>query len=267
VLSLDADIRTNLGISGRYRLHLPAAASAVYLYGSLNDHRGERGAVRLARVLGKRSAAFVDVGAHLGLFLFHVTEAAPGIPIYYFEPSPSLFRRLEANVGRNHLPRVVGFQCAIGRSTGRARWFENISDSLSSSLTEMFRATHETVETDVDVISFGDFCRRRNLERLCVKVDIEGAEFEFLEGAGDELWRIDFLIMEVLGPAIAKGFVRACQEASGMEAYYINDFRLEHTRSGAFRYVESQYNWLFCRLPPTALKATLSDARLQVVSG
>ena len=262
-----ATLRTNCGISSRYSLEMPATTSDVYLYGTPNDHRGERGALQLARILSDRSDVFIDVGAHRGLFVFSVRHTTPSVPIFYFEPSEPLFRALEANVARNHLSGVVGFQCAIGRSTGRARWFENVSDSLSSSLTEMFRATHDTIETDVEVLSFGDLCRKEGVQNLCVKVDIEGAEFEFLEGARDGLWRISFLIMEVLGPAISKGFVRALQEASGMEAYYINDVRLEHARDGTFRYAESQYNWLFCRLAPRALSAVLSDTPLVVVSG
>lgn len=261
----DDTLRTNCGVSSSYNLQIPATASAVYLYGALNDHCSERGAVHLARTLSRRSAAFIDAGAHLGLFVFYVREAVPDVPIYYFEPSPPLFRRLEANVGGNHLPRVVGFQCAIGRSTGRARWFENVSDSLSSSLTAMFRAHHDTIETDVEVVTFGDFCRTESLENLCVKVDIEGAEFEFLEGARDDLWRVKFLIMEVLGPAISKGFVRALQEASGMEAYYINDFRLEHSVGGTFRYAAPQYNWLFCRLLPPGLRHLLGTSTFTVV--
>jgi Methyltransferase FkbM domain len=72
---------------------------------------------------------------------------------------------------------------------------------------------------ELEVVSFGDFCRRESLENLCVKIDIEGAEFDFLEGAREELHRVAFLIIEVLGPTISKGSVRALQEAS--EAYYI----------------------------------------------
>jgi FkbM family methyltransferase len=212
-----ATLRTNFGIAPRYDLEVPATASGVYLYGSPTEHEGERGALEVARILAGRSAAFVDVGAHLGLFLFYVRQRVPRLPIFYFEPSPPLFRGLEANVARNGLPAVRGFQCAIGGSTGRARWFENVSDSLSSSLTGMFRSTHETIETEVEVVSFGDFCRRERLRDLCVKVDIEGAEFEFLEGVGADWWRIGFLIMEILGPAISNGFVRAVQRASGME--------------------------------------------------
>jgi len=249
---------SNLGISRRLRCDVPAS-HAVARFGAPELYAGERGALDLARQLSRHSDAFVDIGAHTGIFSFYVRSNAPSeVPVYFFEPDPVLFKRLAHNVAANSLPNCRGFNEAIGAVDGRAAFYRKTADSLSGSLLRDFSDQQEDAAIDVPVSTFACVAARLQLSHACVKVDIEGAEQAFLDGAGASLQHVSFLIMEVLGPAVRRGFVSELMRRTGLRAYYINDYVLEPSLDGSFTYCEPEYNWLFCRETPADLAALLS---------
>lgn len=263
--SCDGEIVTNLGMSRRYRVRLARSESATLLFGRPDHYSGERGPLRLAAALAPRCAAFLDVGANLGYFVFHVRAHAP-TPIYFFEPDPALYNRLAANVAANRLPDVTGLQAAVAAADGTADFFLNLTDHASGSLTDYFAAHHATRRLTVPAVTLDTFVRERGLDDLCVKADVENAEFELLAGARRALPRVRYLIMEVLGPASARGFPARLAREFGLHPYYINDLRLEHAPDGAFTYRPPEYNWLFCREAPAALAVALAGTGLTVAS-
>jgi FkbM family methyltransferase len=255
---------SNLGISPRLACEVPVT-QMVALYGLPALYTGERGSLELAARLSRDCAAFVDIGAHLGYFTFYVhLRGQPDLPIVYFEPDPKMYAALERNVRANGLERIRGYERAVGALDGTSRFFSNHTDSLSGSLHPEFAAHHDLDAVDVTVERFATLASRLQLTRACVKVDVEGAETEFLEGASGALDRIAYLIMEVLGPAHARGFVASMMARGGFHAYYINDYTLEHSRDGSFAYRAPEYNWLFCRDEPRALAVKLAGSRLRV---
>jgi methyltransferase FkbM-like protein len=140
----------------------------------------------------------------------------------------------------------------------------NDTDSLSGSLHAEFAAGHQITATEVTVERFETIAQRLELRGACVKVDVEGAEYAFLEGAGDSLDGVDYLIMEVLGDACARGFVSAMMRRGRFHAYYINDYSLEHSLDGSFTYRAPEYNWLFCRETPDELRQKIGQSALSV---
>jgi FkbM family methyltransferase len=238
------------------------------LYGKPELYLGERASLELAARLSRSCDAFVDIGAHLGYFTFFVSaRAGSNLPIYFFEPDPLLFARLDRNVRANRLDRVVGCNKAIGAIDGSATFYVNRTDSLSGSLTSQFAAAHEVVATEIAVERFSTVAARCDFHRACVKVDVEGAEAEFLDGAGEALSRVPYLIIEVLGPAHEQRFVQSVIARTGLHAYYINDYRLEHSTDGSFEYRAPEYNWLFCRETPEELAIRLGGGPFHVASG
>jgi FkbM family methyltransferase len=260
----DELVTTNLGISQSLKIQVrPAHLHARFGKPSLYD--GERGALELACLFSRSADAFVDVGAHLGFFTFAVRKlGSPSVPIYFFEPDPDLFRLLKANVAANQLQGVVGLKAAIGSENQTATFFANRSDSSSGSLTSTFAERHDTHPIDVQVRSFASVAAEYGMSKACVKVDVENAEWEFLEGALGGFDRIAALIIEILGPAHAADFVPAVMARTNMHAYYINDYVLEHSIDGSFVYREPQYNWLFCREDPEHLAIRLRPTPLSV---
>jgi FkbM family methyltransferase len=257
-------VTTNFGIAPNYRITVEGSAEGTLLFGRPEDYAGERGCLELAAWLGRDCDAFLDIGAYRGYYTFYLRHSLPNsIPIHWFEPTTRLYQALDRNVNENRLPNVHGHGVALGAKDGQATFYVNLDDPTSSSLGDWFAQKHRVEPVTVPVTTFSSFVRAHGFSSCCVKVDVENAEFAFLEGALPELHRIRYLVMEVLGPAHDAGFIASMIE-HGFHAYYINDRRLEHSPAGEFTYTPPQYNWLFCREEPTALTRRLSGSTLSV---
>jgi FkbM family methyltransferase len=260
-----SEVETNMGIDPRLKCSLPLDKGS-WIFGLPEHYVGERGALELAAGLGYDAEAVIDIGAHVGYYTYFLAMRLPQTtPIYYFEPDPSLFAIIEKNVFRNGLKNVTGFMEAMGASSQISLFYQNLTDTFSGSLEKSFVGKHVTTEVKVQVRAFDDFARSIAKRNLCVKVDIEGAEQQFVDGAQSEWWRISDLIIEILGPAYDAGFVQRLLQTSGMNAYYVNDYTLHPSEDGTFTYQTQQYNWLFTRKSPATLRDALVGTRLKVL--
>lgn len=260
--SLPAELRTNLGISSNLSVTV-ASSKAELIFGAPKLHVAERASLELALQLFNYSDCFLDVGANIGLFLFYLRcNAGSKKPIYFFEPDPDLFSALKSNINANKLDSVTGYQWAMSVVSGQTTFFTNKTDNSSGSLVKEDWSNHTLEPIEVQTTSFSDFVHERRLRGICAKVDVEGAEEAFFEGAKSALDRLSYLIIEILGPAVRRKLPTRIIRA-GFQAYYINDFTLEYTQSGDFTYVPPFYNWLFCREAPTELRGKL-DAKFTI---
>lgn len=118
---------------------------------------------------------------------------------------------------------------------------------------------------EVERTSFADFVAGHSLEHVCAKVDVKGNEEAFFDGAKSALGKLDYLIIEIPGRAIKHGLPSRIMREGNLHAYYINDYKLEHSLFGEYKYVESFCKWLFCVESPRNLRTKLSGTRFQVV--
>ncbi len=109
---------TDMGLGTGARLHLPVKVAPVYLFGDPAQTYGEEPALRLCRVLLQRCPSFVDVGAHLGLYLWYLLPLLRDKRVIYFEPNEELFGMLQRNLSLNGLAHAEGFCQAIGDRIG-----------------------------------------------------------------------------------------------------------------------------------------------------
>jgi FkbM family methyltransferase len=260
------DLDTNLGVDRRLRLRI-ASSKPSLVFGKPQLFLGERSSLDLALTLVRKSMCFLDVGAHVGLYVFYLrSRDISSRPIYFFEPDPMLFARLQENVARNGFDHVKGFQVAMAENTGKTTFFRNKTDDSSGTLVKQGWSQHVLEPIEVDRISFGDFVTRHGLEHVCAKVDVEGAEELFLEGAKSDLDRLDYLVIEILGPAVGRGLPLRIMQEGNYQAYYINDYDLEHSPAGKYTYAAPFYNWLFCRESPAKLRKLLQRTRFRVIA-
>jgi len=125
--------------------------------------------------------AFVDVGAHIGLWTTYVGRH--GERVYAFEPNPITFKILQGNIKR--YPNIISWQVALGDEEGvQELYLHNRSclDGLRVMTTE-YTGRKVTVEVyRLDSLN--------SLESIgLIKIDTEGYEEQVLRGAKEIIKR------------------------------------------------------------------------------
>lgn len=252
------EVETNLGFSNRK--YIFSSHHVMPSFGKPSLYAGERAALLMTRFLSNYADAFVDVGSHLGYFSYYVRHYLPEEkPIYLFEPDNDLFAVILKNIEKAKLKNIHPSSNALSDKDGIITFYKNIYHPDCNSITSTYSEVHKVVEVSINSTRFDTFIEENNLHNLCVKVDIENAEEQFVLGADSCIARISYLVIEVLSRGHKKGFVDMMIDKYSLHAYYINDFSLEHYKDQNFRYQAPQYNWLFCRENPSQLRMLLQD--------
>lgn len=164
--------------------------------------------------LVRSTGAFIDVGANSGVYSVLAGVIAPNRQILAFEPLPSAIETIERNIKENNLTGSVRLhKVALSNRTGRAPL--HLPDpahgllETSASLEAAFKKIHRITEVELCKLDDLDI----PFEVGLIKVDIEGHEHAFLEGAMDTIRRNRPIIFcEVLSVArltAMTNFIRA----------------------------------------------------------
>jgi FkbM family methyltransferase len=135
---------------------------------------------------------FVDAGAHIGVYTVLGSDRARRVVA--FEPDPYNFAALRRNVKAAGCTNVEIRPEAVADRPGRAP-FRAFRSTFSGSL--LPREVDEYREFEVEVVCLDDVFAKADIERLVVKLDLEGAEPLALEGMEKILRRTDMLVLFV----------------------------------------------------------------------
>jgi FkbM family methyltransferase len=130
----------------------------------------------------------LDVGAHIGYFTLLASKlVGPAGHVYAFEPSPSNYEALEANLRRNGVANVSAVGTAVGEHAERALLHAAPGSNTGRGTLRDVRPNRAALGDDsgvmVDVHPATDFIPPADLERVrVVKIDVEGYEVEALRG-------------------------------------------------------------------------------------
>lgn len=193
----------------RFVAHCDCVVSSALIYSDWPEYRE----LMFLRTRLSPGSMVLDVGAyvgHIGLLLSDLVDPAD---ILAFEPSPVSFLRLRENWETNGWVTDKLFQVAVGSKTGTAY----VSRS-SSPVTTMQVRTTTSEESDHQI----EMVRLDDLRDLWVgrqigllKIDVEGAELDVLEGAAQVLEkdRPELVMFEsledTLNPQIQRCFLSA----------------------------------------------------------
>ncbi|HEX8534429.1 MAG TPA: FkbM family methyltransferase [Allosphingosinicella sp.] len=139
------------------------------------------------RLLGGRQGAFVDVGANLGQTLVSVLSIDPQRQYVGFEPQIMCCAFLTQFVADNGLSNVKIMPLALSNRY-------SVLDLHASNLGDVMATTLSDAETpvvaSVPVAPGDEILARLQLERIAIiKIDVEGAEPEVMEGLRETIAR------------------------------------------------------------------------------
>ena len=157
----------------------------------------ESGTTALNRRILKRGMIVVDVGAHVG---YYTTQYAKLVGtsgrVFAFEPHPGNRSLLQKNV--RSLKNVEVASTAVGADTTPATFYESAVGSGSHSLVGSRYKENHARELTVQKTTLDTFFKEKGVRPQFIKVDVEGAEHEVIEGAKEILGASDApdLVME-----------------------------------------------------------------------
>lgn len=128
---------------------------------------------------------FVDAGAHVGHYTLLASDlVAAGGRVIAFEPHPVLGQVLRRNVERAGCANVTVSSLALGRADGPGDLVLHPRDNFGASSLRADSQTGHLPRAPVRVSTLDDFLERAGLPTVdVVKLDVEGAELDVIEGA------------------------------------------------------------------------------------
>jgi FkbM family methyltransferase len=129
---------------------------------------------------------FLDIGANIGVYSLLMSEN-PSVRVFSFEPNPSAYRKLSANVAQNHRTNVVLMNVALSAATGEV----TMSDDGSSPTNKVQR--DGTIKVAAQRL---DDCLPSAGAPIVAKIDVEGHELQVLAGAEVSLKSLMMIAIE-----------------------------------------------------------------------
>lgn len=128
---------------------------------------------------------FVDAGAHVGHYTLLASDlVAAGGRVIAFEPHPVLGQVLRRNVERAGCANVTVSSLALGRAGGMGDLVLHPCDNFGASSLRADSETAHLPRAPVKVTTLDDFLERAGVPAVdVIKLDVEGAELDVIEGA------------------------------------------------------------------------------------
>lgn len=166
----------------------------MYLAGSkgyppiaMATNRYEEESTKLLEGLLKPGMTVIDAGSHVGYYaLLAARQIGPEGRVYAFEPDPDNYELLLRNIALNGYTNIEAVKKALSNQVGTATLFLTTLDNGRHSTYR--HGLPERGSVDVETTTIDTFLEARGWPTVdLVKIDIEGAEMDVLEGASQFL--------------------------------------------------------------------------------
>lgn len=174
----------------------------------------------------KENYSFFDIGANIGIHSLQASSINPNINIYSFEPESKNFLQFINNINLNNFMNISPFK--MGVSNSNEVLSINIHDGWNKGK-HSFRANVNKSKHKyrVPVIKPDSIIQCFEVDRIMIKIDVEGFEFEAISGMkkllqiNDEVILFVELISEFNGLDSCKSIVNFLIEECGFKKIYI----------------------------------------------
>ena len=131
----------------------------------------------------KPGHVFVDVGSNIGLLALEASGlVGDSGKVIAFEPNPWCYKQLTEITSLNKKENIFAFCLALSREEGWITLNMNKSDSVLMTRSSMIFSDDNAQKTSVLAKRLDDFLPRKGPITI-LKIDVEGAEMEVLEGS------------------------------------------------------------------------------------
>lgn len=188
----------------------------LYLFGSY-----ELPTIRHIRSFLTPGAVCVDVGAQMGyLSLAMATCAGRKSVVHAFEPEGSNAARFMENMALNNIQNVHLHREAISNVEGMLQLFLSKTANAGTHSTLYNESTVTESSIQIPATTLDAFARANDLQRLdLIKVDVEGAELEVLQGADT--------VLRAYRPRVILELCDQLQIGRGLSSRKIKEFMVE----------------------------------------
>ncbi len=176
----------------------------------------------------KNSKVFVDVGAHLGYFTCLAGKILQDGVVDAFEVEKNAFALLKKNLEINQLNNVNIHNVAVTDKKG------SIKIPLKSTPSPFFSIAKSGQESDsieVETISLDEFYSKKDYKPDVVKIDVEGAEMQVLQGMKNLLVTRDLVLFIELHGNVLPEFGSSSKEVINFlidKGYLLYEFENPH---------------------------------------
>ncbi|OXM47960.1 amino acid adenylation protein [Amycolatopsis alba DSM 44262] len=212
-------------LPGGLKVYSPQPSETEYLYQDVFEHRTyDRGGVRYPE-----TGVVIDVGAHIGLFTLYAKSKSPALRVLAFEPCPPLFDALRRTTGELDGVELHAFALGAKADSARFTYYPDLTgmssfhpdDAQERALLSAIlgnsahlngggegarlAGSHQYLDERLAAVTYT--CARKTLSTALaesgiehvdlLKIDVQKAELEVLEGVADEDWgKIDQVVVE-----------------------------------------------------------------------
>lgn len=141
----------------------------------------------------------LDIGGHVGMYALWVAQELPHVQIYVYEPDLDNISLLKQNVRSNNLTeRIKVIQAAVCGQTGKRLLYINPINSSMNNVYEPREDRGGSKMIEVNSITLEQIINGNKVEKFdFAKIDCEGAEYEILMSAPDDvLTKLPYIVIE-----------------------------------------------------------------------
>lgn len=128
----------------------------------------------------------IDIGANLGFVSAILSERCK--QVISFEPEPKNVLKFNDLIKINNLKNIEVVQMAVADKVGKLKFYTSSTAHAHHSLGLAHESQSGFNFIEVDVTTLDEFCKKRGINEIdCLKVDVEGFEYEVFQGSKDLL--------------------------------------------------------------------------------
>ena len=128
--------------------------------------------------------AFVDVGAHIGLYAVPASIVMyPNGRVYAFEPSTVNHAYLERHIKLNNISNCTVSNCLLGDVNEKVVFYEDLKKPNAMGSKILYKKPDRFTKTIKYQTTLDTFCDENSVIPDIIKIDVEGSEISVLNGA------------------------------------------------------------------------------------